>query len=159
MKTWTQTYLLSPKHASLNVWLHELVFSTNLVLAWYFLLRFCLSLTKSCLNVCKCVCLKTIFLSFSYLFSWLPVSKYVCMYICLKDCSQTCLKTFFCVYKKTLTHVRLTINFIPCDKIYLYFVLCLLVWMFEITLISSISCILLCNIFISELHISGSLRS
>ena len=53
---------------------------------------------------------------------WLPVSKYVCMYICLKDCSQTCLKSFFRVYKKTLTHVRLTINFIPSDKIYLYFV-------------------------------------
>lgn len=79
-------------------------------------------LHESCLNVCKCVCLKTIFLSFKYLFSWLPVSKYVCMHICLKVCWQTCLKTFFRVYKKTLTHVRLTINFIPSDKIYLYFV-------------------------------------
>lgn len=89
------------------------------ILFWLdiFLLCFCLSLLyKSRLNVCKSVCLKTIFLSFSYLFSWLPVSKYVCMYICLKDCSQTCLKTFFRVYKKTLTHVRLTINFIPSDK-------------------------------------------
>lgn len=73
-------------------------------------------LYKICLYVCKFVCLKMVFLSFSYLFSWLPVSKYVCMYICLKDCSQTCLKTFFRVYKKTLTHVRLTINFIPSDK-------------------------------------------
>ena len=53
---------------------------------------------------------------FKYLFSWLPVSKYVCMHICLKDCSQPCLKTFLRVYKKTLTHVRLTINFIPSDK-------------------------------------------
>lgn len=39
---------------------------------------------------------------------------------------QTCLKTFFRVYKKTLTHVRLTINFIPSDKnIYSLFYVCL----------------------------------
>lgn len=88
-------------------------------------------LHESCLNVCKCVCLKTIFLSFSYLFSWLPVSKYVCMCVCLIECSQTCLKTFFCVYKKTLTHVRLTINFIPSDKnisLLCFMFVCMNVW-------------------------------
>lgn len=74
------------------------------------------SLTQKVFESLQDCMFENIFFFSKSLFSWLPVSKYVCMHICLKDCSQTCLKTFFRVYKKTLTHVRLTINFIPSDK-------------------------------------------
>ena len=36
--------------------------------------------------------------------------------ICLSVCKHVCPETFIHVYKKTLTYVRLTINFIPSDK-------------------------------------------
>ena len=87
-------------------------------------------LHKSRLNVCKFVCLKTIFLSF-LISLFLVACKYVCMHICLKVCWQTCLKTFFRVCKKTLTHVRLTINFIPSDKnisLFCFMFVCMNVW-------------------------------